>query len=401
MVMSYNGTESPNSSLPGVMTEPSKRTILVIEDEPGPRDALKVILRPFYNVHIAAQGETALQILNDQPIDLITLDQKLPDCQGIDLLREIKLKYPHVEVIIITGYGSLKSAMDGIRHGAAGYLLKPFNVTELISLINQSLEKKGRLDCLRDFLKVASDLWDNDEQMDQLWPQVREQYAGLTQTGPEPQPQLGTHPGSIALLSDLLEAKDRQLFNHCSRVSFYSTLLANPMNLNHTEQRILGLGAFLHDIGYIGLEGRLAPQTEALSERDREATKWHTELGARMIQPFGFPAEVGQVITYHHERHDGSGYPYGLRGEGIPLFARIVAIAQTFDSLITGRGGRPPITVEDALKRISAEAGTEFDPSLTTVFAKVVNDCQGSLPTMAMLPNQAPMQDIPGESGAS
>ncbi|MEE8241269.1 MAG: hypothetical protein V3R16_08370, partial [Nitrospirales bacterium] len=90
---------------------------------------------------------------------------------------------------------------------------------------------------------------------------------------------------------------------------------------------------------------------------------------------------IGQGRSVHR-RPDGKGGP-------------------TFDSLITGRGGRPPITVEDALKRISSEAGTEFDPSLTTVFAKVVNDCQGSLPAMAMLPNQAPMQDIPGESGAS
>ena len=108
-----------------------------------------VILRPFFNIQAAESASAAIDVLNSQPIDIITLDQKLPDRQGIDLLQDIKHHHAGVEVIIITGYGSLKSAMEGIRHGAAGYLLKPFNVSELLSLINQTLEKKQRLDFLR------------------------------------------------------------------------------------------------------------------------------------------------------------------------------------------------------------------------------------------------------------
>jgi DNA-binding NtrC family response regulator len=124
-----------------VTPEPAKikPTLLVIDDEAGPRDALKVILRPFFNIQVAESATAAIDVLNSQPIDLITLDQKLPDRQGLDLLQDIKLHHASVEVIIITGYGSLKSAMEGIRHGAAGYLLKPFNVTELLSLVNQTL----------------------------------------------------------------------------------------------------------------------------------------------------------------------------------------------------------------------------------------------------------------------
>src|SRR6476660_1042620 len=124
-------------SVPDKLTQ--KPTVLVIDDEAGPRDALKVILRPFFNIQSAESAQAAIDVLNQQPIDLITLDQKLPDRQGLDLLQEIKHDHADLEVIIITGYGSLKSAMEGIRHGAAGYLLKPFNVTELLSLINQTL----------------------------------------------------------------------------------------------------------------------------------------------------------------------------------------------------------------------------------------------------------------------
>ena len=120
--------------VPDTLTQ--KPTVLVIDDEAGPRDALKVILRPFFNIQSAESAQAAIDVLNQQRIDLITLDQKLPDRQGLDLLQEIKQDHADIEVIIITGYGSLKSAMEGIRHGAAGYLLKPFNVTELITLVN-------------------------------------------------------------------------------------------------------------------------------------------------------------------------------------------------------------------------------------------------------------------------
>ena len=121
-------------------TSQAKPTVLVVDDEAGPRDALRVILRPFFNIRSAENAQAALNVLKEESIDLITLDQKLPDRQGMDLLQDIKHDHADIEVIIITGYGSLKSAMEGIRHGAAGYLLKPFNVTELISLINQTLE---------------------------------------------------------------------------------------------------------------------------------------------------------------------------------------------------------------------------------------------------------------------
>src|SRR5688572_20970823 len=162
-------------------TEPtaSKSSVLVVDDETGPRDALKVILRPFFTIHAAENAQGALQILKEQHIDLITLDQKLPDRQGIDLLQDIKHDYSQVEVIIITGYGSLKSAMEGIRHGAAGYLLKPFNVTELITLINQTLEKKRRLDFLRSSLKNSTALWGTEQDAARAWKEIKLEYARM------------------------------------------------------------------------------------------------------------------------------------------------------------------------------------------------------------------------------
>ena len=170
-----------------------KPTVLVVDDEAGPRDALKVILRPFFNIQSAESAHAAIDVLNHQQIDLITLDQKLPDRQGLDLLKEIKHDHADVEVIIITGYGSLKSAMEGIKHGAAGYLLKPFNVTELITLVNQTLQKKERIDYLRNFILTSTDLWGSESSCTKAWQEMRAGYEAIGKTGETSAPSTASH----------------------------------------------------------------------------------------------------------------------------------------------------------------------------------------------------------------
>lgn len=359
-----------------------KPTILVVDDEFGPRDALKVILRPFFNIRVAENAQSALHILNNEAIDLITLDQKLPDRHGIDLLQEIKQAHAEIEIIIITGYGSVKSAMDGLRYGAAGYLLKPFNVTELISLINQTIEKKQRLDLIRTILHdPSSPLWGSEQDCARAWGFLKTAYFAIGNKGHEAAHGGTTHQDLLPLLSDLLEAKDRRLLNHSSRVSFYATLLANRLNLSGAEQRALALGAFLHDIGELGLRPGSRPNNGSLTAAESSYSKEHAELGARMILPLGFPAEVGQIISYHHEHWDGTGYPHGLQGEGIPLLARIVGLAQQFDHLTSE--SLTPLSLHQALQHITRLAGTHFDPQLTKLFTRIVSECKTSLPAMA------------------
>jgi putative two-component system response regulator len=362
----------------------NKPTLLVIDDEAGPRDALKVILRPFFNIETAESASAAIDVLNSQSIDLITLDQKLPDRQGMDLLQDIKHDHADVEVIIITGYGSLKSAMEGIRHGAAGYLLKPFNVTELLSLVNQTLEKKQRLDFLRRFIGISTGLWGSETESAQAWKELITGYQAIEKPTLDHAPSSESIPNLLPLFSDLLEAKDRQLLNHCSRVSFYATLLANRINLTLAEQKSLALGAFLHDIGKIGPEPYQFADDEIIGTGETVGNRHHPEQGAKLVLPLALPAEVGQMIAYHHERWDGEGYPFGLRGEGIPQLARIVCLAQTFDHLTAELPGRTPLSIDDACQQMLAHAGTHFEPKLTELFSRVVQEYKASLPAMAM-----------------
>jgi len=378
-------------SVPDKLTQ--KPTVLVIDDEAGPRDALKVILRPFFNIQSAESAQAAIDVLKHQPIDLITLDQKLPDRQGLDLLQEIKHDHADIEVIIITGYGSLKSAMEGIRHGAAGYLLKPFNVTELITLVNQTLEKKQRLDYLRRYLQTSAGLWGSEAECAQAWRDMRAGYEALGKSSSQTLPWGDETADLLPMLSDLLEAKDRQLLNHCSRVSFYATLLANRTNLTVNEQKSLALGAFLHDIGKIGREPYRFADDEIVATDRSNALRAHPEIGARMVAPLGLPAAAGQIIAYHHERWDGSGYPHGLGGDGIPILARIVCLAQAFDHLTAELPERVALSIDDATRFLNERAGTYFDPALTALFTQVVQECKASLPAMAIATNPSTRSD--------
>lgn len=374
-------------------TSTQKPTVLVIDDEAGPRDALKVILRPFFNIQSAESAQAAIDVLNRQRIDLITLDQKLPDRQGLDLLQEIKHDHADIEVIIITGYGSLKSAMEGIRHGAAGYLLKPFNVTELITLVNQTLEKKQRLDYLRGFLETSTGLWGSETECAQSWRELRAGYETIGKAGGPTLPWGDETADLLPMLSDLLEAKDRQLLNHCSRVSFYATLLANRTNLTVDEQKSLALGAFLHDIGKIGKGPYRFADDEIVATDSSNELRAHPEIGARMVAPLGLPAAAGQIIAYHHERWDGSGYPHGLKGDGIPILARIVCLAQAFDHLTAELADRVALSIDDASRFLMERAGTYFDPELTALFIQVVQECKASLPAMAIATNPSSRTD--------
>jgi len=360
-------------------------TVLVIDDEAGPRDALNVILRTFCNVRSAETAKTALEVLYQEPIDVITLDQKLPDRHGLDLLKDIKYHRPDVEVIIVTGYGSLKSAMEGIRQGAAGYLLKPFNVSELTTLIQQTVDKKRRLDFLRHCLRTLPDLWGSEEKSARAWDKVKTGYASLSNTQDDADWQQDDM-NLLPLLSDILEATDHQLLNHSSRVSFHATLMASRLNLTASEQKSLALGAFLHDIGKTSLPSYRFSEDQILPSGEASLCREHSDRGARMIAPLNLPIEVGQIVTSHHERWDGQGYPHGLRGTEIPLPARIVGIAQTFDHLTADAPGRIALPLDTAIRHISLQSHTHFDPLLLEFFIQVVKDSPISSPAMDIAP---------------
>jgi HD-GYP domain-containing protein (c-di-GMP phosphodiesterase class II) len=172
----------------------------------------------------------------------------------------------------------------------------------------------------------------------------------------------------VPLISDLLEVTDRHLLNHGNRVSFYSTLVANRLSLPIAEQQSLALGALVHDLDLISVQ-----KSRVLNMESNQQIHC-PDLGARMGRAMGLTPDAVQIIALHHERWDGTGYPFGLREERIPLLARIVCIAQVFDELTAEKPERTTLPVNEALQEIEKQAGTAFDPILTQLFCRTMRE---------------------------
>lgn len=349
-------------------TVDQKPTVLIVDDEPAPRAALKQILKEDFHILTAENGARALATIKDRGVDLITLDLKLPDQSGCDILKIIKGGHQEIEVIIVTGYGTLQTAMDCVRHGAAGFLLKPFNASELLTISLQTSQKKQRLDMLRTELADNPALWGSDPACLQAWQDLMGRYAAHVKGRLlEVSSQEAASP-LIQFVSDVLEAKDRHLVNHGNRVSFYATLVAGKLLLPLADQQALSLGALAHDLDLAGDRDSVVLRHESDCRRHRP------DLGARIGQAIGLPAEAIQVIALHHERWDGKGSPFGLQEERIPLLARIVALAQAFDDLTANTLGEAAVPVNVALEQIEQQAGAAFDPSLVEVFCRTMRE---------------------------
>jgi putative two-component system response regulator len=356
----------PSTLVPG--TSDHKPTVLIVDDEAAPRAALTQILRQDFHILTAENARAALAVLDDHGVDLVTLDLKLPDCSGSDLLNDIKRAHTEIEVIMVTAYGSLQSAMDCIRHGAAGFLLKPFNASELLTISLQTAQKKLRLDRLRPLLTNSTTLWDPEPACTKSWQALLDDYTTMNRTASLSASHSDETSPLVPLISDLLEAKDRHLLNHGSRVSFYATLVANRLSLSIAEQQSLALGALVHDLDLISV-----PDSHVLNMESDPQTHC-PDLGARMGRAMGLSADAVQIVALHHERWDGTGYPFGLREDSTPLLARIVGIAQVFDDLTAEKPDRISLPINEALQQIEQQAGTAFDPTLTELFCRTMRE---------------------------
>lgn len=318
--------------------------ILIVEDEQGPREALKLILSPYFNLYTVDRAEVAEQILATHPIDLVTLDLKLPDQPGTDLLAKIRANGHDVDVVIITGYGTLQSAIDAIRYGVSAYILKPFNVSDLLEIIKKALERRKRFSSLQSALHALGNLWSSGIDV----------------------------KTAMANIETLLGAKHPELVQHGSRVNFYASLLTEHLQITQEDREAIHLGAYLHDIGKIGIHDRLIAGHHALSDQDQELMTCHPTIGAQFISRIPFHPAVEQIIRSHHEKFDGSGFPEGLVGDQIPFPARIVSLANIFDNYVTGQGVPKAMPVPEARESIRQEAGKSLDPELAGLFANVV-----------------------------
>ena len=345
-----------------------KPRILIVDDELGPRESLRMILKPSYEVYTAKDGISALEVIKKNPIDLVTLDLRMPGMPGEEVLKHIKNFDPTIEVIIITGYGTLHSAVEAIKYKVFDYILKPFNVPDILSVVKKCIERRYVSSKIKDVLeKTKRDAKSHSEIYDQITHflnQLNEScYYFLKRE---------SYLEFVRVLATTLESKDPYTLGHSERVCHYSSLIADGLRLSPDEKEKLQISAYLHDIGKVGISDIYISKDGPLDENEWAIVREHPIKGIKIISPLGLPSEVIEGIKYHHERFDGKGYPEGLSGKKIPLFARIIAIADAYDALTIGRPYKSPLSKNEALLEIKKCAGSQFDEELVEVFIEEI-----------------------------
>lgn len=381
--------EEAMARLEGSDPEQSKSTLLIVDDEKGPRESLRMVLSPQHRVLMAEDGYSALEILAKTPVDAVTVDLNMPGMKGNELMREIRRRHPQVEVIIITGCSSLETAVEGIRQGIFDYLTKPFDVVEVSSTVRRALARRESRGRLVEFLRGVGDALGSDHDPEGAVlalsesPELKERLTAALQDPARPATRAGEDDGAIRtgeFLESLAETiEDREPFRrgHARRVAFLAGLLAERLGLPPQTREEVRVASFLHDIGRIS-EPQAAEQAGAEFVVDADEAGTHAVTGSLLVEPLGFPSTVAEAIRHHHEHWDGGGQPDGLGGEDIPLISRIIAIADVFDLLTHDHPYRQALTQGAAIEELRRREGSELDPDLLKEIIRVAETGQSS-----------------------
>lgn len=385
-------------------SEPRRARILVVDDEFGPRESLRMILRPTYEVLTASDGSEALEILRTTAIDLVTLDLNMPGLQGEELMRVIRREFQAVEVIVITGYGSVDSAVEGLRYGICDYIQKPFDVVKVISAVSRGLgSRQGRAQ-LTSFLEHLGQLVGRAEDVQQILGQIERSprlqgrvgslLAGLEDGRPAEEGERLRRATFLEVLAETIECQQDFMRGHAQRTSFYAGLLCDRLCLAARDEEYVRLAAFLHDVGKVGVPSEFLARAGALDPQERRLVERHPVIGVGLVEPLGLSSEVTMAIRHHHEWWDGRGYPDGLFGGQIPLPARIISIADAYDAMTSDRPYRRALPQSVAQDELKTFAGVQFDPVLVKEFLCILETSDVDLQLLAE-------SVVPGDPGTA
>jgi putative two-component system response regulator len=352
--------------------------ILIVDDEIGPRESLRMILKPYYNIFTAESGYSAIQMVQQVGLDVVTLDLKMPGISGIDTLKEIRGIDQDVMVIIITGYGTLQSAIEAIRYGVFDYIPKPFNVPEIMSIIDKAVQRRVLNQKIKTFL---TSFFESHPLQDPLPHSDGFLKNGLKAIMAYKWNDSGLSDNQTCLefakvLASTLEEKDPYTSGHSERVCYYSDFICKRLSFEPKDRTELQIASYLHDIGKIGISNRFINKKGALSSTDWAIIKQHSNKSIELLAPLKLSTNILSFIQHHHEHYDGTGYPDGLAGEQIPIGARIIAISDAYDSMTSNRPYRKPLSSEEAKTELTKFSGKQFDPKLITIFLDVLKEME-------------------------
>ncbi|MBP7282464.1 MAG: two-component system response regulator [Leptospiraceae bacterium] len=340
-----------------------KPIILVVDDQPQNIDLLEAYLvTQDYEIRKADNGYKALEILSDSQIDLVLLDVMMPGMNGFEVAKKIRenSRTRLIPIILVTALTEKEHRILGIEAGCDDFISKPIDKLEVLARVKSLLKVKAYNDLMSNYRKeLETEVTRRTEELEQAHEKVK---AASLET--------------IYRLSIASEYKDEDTGAHIKRMSNYSAIIARQMGLGEAMVENILYAAPMHDLGKIGIPDRVLLKPGKLDSEEWEIMKEHAIIGARILE--GSEAEfikLGEVIAMcHHEKWDGSGYPYNLKGEEIPLAARIVALADVFDALTSKRAYKEPFTLEKSLEIITEGKGTHFDPDVVNAFLSSLDE---------------------------
>jgi len=332
--------------------------VLVVDDEKDCRFALAdALAAKGFEPDTAENGRTALSRLEKQPsaYGLVYTDIQMPEVGGLQLVEKVAAIDPTIVSVLLTGYANPSNAVAALRAGAYDFLAKPYTSAELEISLARATERRKLL------LK-------NEEYRLQLENLIKERDREIKWATMHHEEEMrNMYISSVQAHARSIEAKDTYTAGHCDRVDRYAELLAR-LHGGFDEQWIFNLkvGSILHDIGKIGVRSSILCKPAALDQSERTEMCTHPAIGGRIVRTL-YGLNLEPMVRHHHERFDGKGYPDGLKGEAIPLEARFILIADTFDAMTSDRPYRKALPTERAVAELKKYAGTQFDPNLVEV----------------------------------
>lgn len=362
---------------PGNETSSEKFSILFLDDEKAIVNSLYRLFRPEgYKLHRANRGEDALAILEAEHIDLIISDMRMPEMDGAEFFSRVAETHPNTVRILLTGYADMESTIKAINEGKLDrYCTKPWNDDDIKMVVRQALETKHMRDEQKRLTALTQSQHDEIVALNaSLEEKVKRRTAELEKATVELKEGF---KASIKVFTNLTELREPGNPGHNRRVAKRARQLANSMKLDSETTETVYFGALLHDLGKIGLPDKLigVPNSELNAKEQKEFQK-HAEIGHASLMAFEPLHEAAEVIRSHHERFDGKGYPDQLSGEDIPIGARILAVADEFDSLLVGNEYRKPLSAAEAQDYIAHQAGKRFDPKVIDALYEMLADIE-------------------------
>lgn len=319
-----------------------KGQILAVDDTAASLKLLTDILKEEgYEVRSAISGELALQAAISEPPELMLLDIRMPEMDGFEVCRRLKAQPEtrNVPVIFVSAISETEEKVQGFELGAVDFVTKPYQRNELLARVRTHLE----LTRLRNRLEY----------------QVEERTAALRESEKKLRASL---LDSIAALASMVEMRDPYTAGHQRRVAQLAVAIARELRLPDEEVKGIHLASVVHDVGKIQVPAEILSKPGRLNELEYRIIQGHSESGYEILKAIDFPWPIAQIVRQHHERRDGTGYPDALRGDQILRSARIIAVADVVEAMVSHRPYRAALGVDAALEEISRNKDTKYDP---------------------------------------